>query len=413
MEEQAVAVDRESLQKRPGIFIVGCPSVGKRTLLSRLLSLDFEDASDSSSEVLAYGWTINTKYYMADVSLWMADLSDEFSIGPLPMFDQLAALVMVFNTSDLSSFLALKDWVSRTDIQKFDILLCIGNKVDLLPDHPAHVEYKRRMQKLGESWSDLHPEFSEYGINETEGSSLLRDEEPSMEIKSSCVEWCCEHNIEYIEACASNADFDKYCGVVEALAGLSVDGDSQGVERLLEALSANMWPGMVLKSGDKIVEPSLPEKQDFSEEESDYEIEYEMLSAGSAEPWDDTDGGWVTANRTAASTETGGLVAQNRDAKDSDGERVIRPVGEELPPSTSTSQLQEEIDTEVIPSAQEADGGTHYEFEDLEQLMSEIGNMRDSLRLMPDFQRREMAANLAMKMAVMFGDSSGDEGGVD
>ncbi|KAK2977163.1 hypothetical protein RJ640_027776 [Escallonia rubra] len=188
-------------------------------------------------------------------------------------------------------------------------------------------------------------------------------------------------------------------------------GEAGGVERLLEALSANMWPGMVLKSGDKIVEPSLPEKQDLSEEESDYEIEYEMLSAGSAEPWDDTDGGWVTANGTTASTETGGLVAQNRDAKDSDGERVIRPVGEELPPSTSTSQLQEEIDTEAIPSAQEADGGTHYEFEDLEQLMSEIGNMRDSLRLMPDFQRREMAANLAMKMAVMFGDSSGDEGG--
>ncbi|KAK3013662.1 hypothetical protein RJ639_008533 [Escallonia herrerae] len=441
MEEQAVAVDRESLQKRPGIFILGCPNVGKRTLLSRLLSLDFEDASDSSSDVLAYGWTINTKYYMADVSLWMANLSDEFSIRPLPMFDQLAALVMVFNTTDLSSFLALKDWVSRTDIQKFDILLCIGNKVDLLPDHPAHVEYKRRLQKLGESWSDPHPEFSEYGINETEGSSLLGDEEPSMEIKSSCVEWCCEHNIEYIEACASNADFDKYifgevelddmavpnangsaeietilvndCGVVEALAGLSVDGDSQGVERLLEALSANMWPGMVLKSGDKIVEPSLPEKQDLSEEESDYEIEYEMLSVGSAEPWDDTDGGWVTANGTTASTETGGLVAQNRDAKDSDGERVTRSVGEELPPSTSTSQLQEEIDAEAIPSAEEADGGTHYEFEDLEQLMSEIGNMRDSLRLMPDFQRREMAANLAMKMASMFGDSSGDEGGVD
>ncbi|KAK3013663.1 hypothetical protein RJ639_008534 [Escallonia herrerae] len=150
---------------------------------------------------------------------------------------------------------------------------------------------------------------------------------------------------------------------------------------------------------------------DLSEEESDYEIEYEMLSAGSAEPWDDTDGGWVTANGTTASTETGGLVTQNRDAKDSDGERVIRSVGEELQPSTSTSQLPKEIDTEAIPSAEEADGGTHNEFEDLEQLVSEIGNMRDSLRLMPDFQRREMTANLAMNMAVMFGDSSGDEGG--
>jgi hypothetical protein len=51
----------------------------------------------------------------------------------------------------------------------------------------------------------------------------------------------------------------------------------------------------------------------------------------------------------------------------------------------------------------------HYGLDDLERLMSEIGNMRSNLRLVPDFQRREMAAKLAMKMATMFGDSD-DEG---
>jgi hypothetical protein len=40
-----------------------------------------------------------------------------------------------------------------------------------------------------------------------------------------------------------------------------VDGDSQGVERLLGALSAHMWPGMILKSGNKITTPSLIEKE--------------------------------------------------------------------------------------------------------------------------------------------------------
>lgn len=45
------------------------------------------------------------------------------------------------------------------------------------------------------------------------------------------------------------------------IAGLSVDGDSQGVERLYGALSAHMWPGMQLKSGDKINNPSLPEQE--------------------------------------------------------------------------------------------------------------------------------------------------------
>lgn len=47
------------------------------------------------------------------------------------------------------------------------------------------------------------------------------------------------------------------------LVGLSVDGDSQGVERLFGALSAHMWPGMILKSGDKINEPVLPHGEGY------------------------------------------------------------------------------------------------------------------------------------------------------
>ncbi|CAK9139365.1 unnamed protein product [Ilex paraguariensis] len=334
----------------------------------------------------------------------MAHLHDEFSDGALPKFDQLAALVMVFDMSDLSSFAALKDWVSRTDIQNFDILLCIGNKVDLLPGHAAHVEYRRHLLKLEESSVNPYPQFSDHGIAETEGISLLGDDESLWEAKSSCMEWCIQHNIEYIEACGSNADFDK-C--------LSVDGDSQGVERLYGALSAHMWPGMILKSGDKINEPSLPEQQELSEEESDFEVEYEILSAGSAEPWDDTDGGWVSAIGPTATNDAGGSVAQNFNVTRSKD----KSVGEDPQPSTSSSQIQEESSREVMVQAHEPDKalgpdeGAHYDYDDLEQLMSQIGNMRDSLRLMPDFQRREMAAKLAMKMAAMFGGDSDEEGG--
>ncbi|KAL8122097.1 uncharacterized protein LOC141659407 [Apium graveolens] len=407
MEEatvKSVEIDRESLESRPGIFFIGSPNVGKRTILSRLLSIDFEDASDSSRDLLAYGWTIDTKYYSADVSLWMAHLHDGFSVEAIPVFDRLAALVMVFDMNDLSSLDALKKWVSRTDIQTFDILLCIGNKVDLLPGHSAHVGYRRRLQKLEESWGSTIPE-SDYGISETEGSSLLGDEGSSWQIKNSCLEWCSQHNIEYVEACASNADFDK-C--------LSVDGDLQGVERIHGALSAHMWPGMVLKSGNRIAEPSLPEKQESSEEESDYEVEYEILSAGSAEPWDDTDGDWVSANHFTSVGDAQGLVNQNITSENTEAERNNTSAGE-LQPSTSASALQEEIDedessvADVSDKGLESDEATPYGLDNLETLMSEIGTMRDSLRLMPDFQRREMAANLAMKMAAMFGDGSDDE----
>lgn len=150
---------------------------------------------------------------------------------------------------------------------------------------------------------------------------------------------------------------------------------------------------------------------ELSEEESDFEVEYEILSAGSAEPWDDTDGNWVSANHF---TTEGGTVNQSLATENSEAERNNRSAGE-LQPSTSASALQEEIDNEessiadVSDKASESDEGTPYGLDNLEQLMSEIGTMRDSLRLMPDFQRREMAANLAMKMASMFGDSSGDD----
>lgn len=147
---------------------------------------------------------------------------------------------------------------------------------------------------------------------------------------------------------------------------------------------------------------------DVSDEESEYEVEYEILSAGSAEPWDDADGGWISADGLVAATGTAESSKQKENGS-----------GGEVEPSTLESQLPGVIEREEIPGKDEADRvsetdrGTTYNFEDLEQLMAEIGNVRDSLRLMPDFQRREMAANLAMKMAAMFGDSSGDEEGLD
>lgn len=400
-----------SLDNRPGILVIGSSNVGKRTLISRLISVDFEDASDSPSQVVVNGWTINTKYYTADVSLYMAHLHEGFSVGMLPIFDSLAALVMVFDLNDLSTLDALKDWVARVDVKSFEIVLCIGNKVDLLPGHPIHAEYRRRLLNLVESSFDSCSDFAEYGISETEGSSLLGEEEPSWDIRRSCLEWCTDHNIEYIEACASNADFDK-C--------LSVNGDSQGVERLFGALSAHMWPGMILKSGNKITEPSLPEKEELSEEGSDYELEYEVLSAGSAEPWDDFDEEvWVSANGVDGIPDAGESSAKNISVTEHNQTNVTGCDNAELELSTSRDALENEIDNKVVqhveePSkALELDMDSPFDFEDLEQLMSEIGSVRNNLRLMPDFQRREMAAKLAMKMAAMFGGSSDDEESFD
>jgi len=72
----------------------------------------------------------------------------------------------------------------------------------------------------------------------------------------------------------------------------------------------------------------------------------------------------------------------------------------------TTTAYSTEDDQSDLPEANDLFEDEHYGLDDLEKIMSEIGNMRSNLRLMPDFQRREMAAKLAMKMAAMFG---GDE----
>ncbi|CAN7025263.1 unnamed protein product [Brassica oleracea var. botrytis] len=363
--------------RRPGVLVVGSSGVGKRTILSRLISVDFED---SSSQAEVHDWTINTKYYSADVSVWISHICDDHS---LPQSHPLVALVMVFDLNELSTLVALQDWASHADISSFDILLCIGNKVDLVPHHPAHAEYRRRLSK---AYSDIDDEF---GISQSEGSSLLgSDDTSSLDIRGTCLDWCRDNNIEFIEACASNPDFDK-C--------LSVDGDSQGVDRLFGALSAHMWPGMILKSGDKINEPVLPPHgEELSEEESEYELEYEVLSSGSADPWENIEERWVSA-------DAGGSTSREVEANP---KKVVDDVVELG--SSGTQGETVVTTTEEKPLGGTEDNNKVYELEDVEQLMSEIGNIRDNLRLMPDFQRREIAANLAMKMASMFGGGGDD-----
>ncbi|XP_042463625.1 uncharacterized protein LOC122046804 [Zingiber officinale] len=420
-----------SIDTRPGILLIGSPNVGKRTLLSRLLSVDFSDTSDLARGILCQGWTIENKYYTADVAIWTAHLDEGFSIQSLPITKQLDALVMVFDMSEESSLTTLQDWIAKTDITKFEILLCIGNKADLVTGHSAHAQYRRQMLKHGESSSDPHPEYMDYGIDETEGSSLLGHEEPYLETRKLCLDWCIEHNIEYIETCASNTDFDK-C--------LSVDGDMQGVDRLYGALSAHMWPGMILKSGNKITRPSLVEKEE-STDESDYEIEYEALSHGSDEEWGSYNDAvmsreYETENQNMnisekSDTNNGAeeIVASSSSIPGSSTPLDVPKKTSELGngPETESDFVDGEMSTEKITSSKteeqgelesdvfhgsELDEDGHYSLDDLERLMYEIGNMRDNLRLMPDFQRREMAATLAMKMAAMFGDDSDDEVGL-
>ncbi|KAL2633388.1 hypothetical protein R1flu_004867 [Riccia fluitans] len=428
--ESEEVVDLRVLTTRPSFLLVGPPAVGKRSLLNRLVARKTSSLDSLVSGVSCHGWTIDTKYYSADVCVWMGRLDSTFledSNYQQPQYGRCEALVMVFDLSKDSTFKELQDWTTSIQLENFEILLCVGNKADHVPDHFAHAEYRRKLQKGGESSSDPHPEFWDYGIDRSEGSSLLEGEDaPAEDVRRSRIEWCAERGIEYIEACAVNEVFDK-C--------MSVDGDLQGVARIHGALSAHMWPGLVLKDSNQ--RPSSQPRQEgsSSDDDSDYYIEYELLSNGSAEPWDGS--GWeeqwtqAPAAQDVLTVETNGNTASSNGTADSHyGDSVSTaspPVGIQSPQIVQVEN--EEAVTQrnrTVESANEVENRARSEdaensvalnahvgsdFDEIEQLMHEMTTMRENMRNVSDHHRREMAAQLAMRMAAMFDDD--DEGDED
>lgn len=201
-----------------------------------------------------------------------------------------------------------------------------------------------------------------------------------------------------------------------------------------------------------------------SDEECEFEIEYEVLSKGSTEPWDNLDEAWDTMNDIGAAGypthSTDKMAFEDRDKKlestledaagTSSRDHGLEPPQTELPnteevevkanaspedrmlsPKEDSSSLLDESQIQDRETQSEnifkveaplnltieeedfqfskPDEAMHMNMEDLEQLMCEISHMRENLRLMPDFQRRERAANLAMKMAVMFADGEDED----
>ncbi|XP_024545187.1 uncharacterized protein LOC9644396 [Selaginella moellendorffii] len=425
-EEQGGArVEDLHPESRPSILCVGAAGVGKTTIANRLRR-DREVIDASSGAITCYGWKIDTKYYTANVGIWTARLEQEQTDEVVKRLESLSgqceALVMVFDLSNDSSFDRLKNWASRADLTAFEILLCVGNKADRLPQHYGHVEYRRRLQRLGESSSDPHPEFLEFGIQRNEGSSLLDDEEvelagpapPVDEKKHSRIEWCIENGIEYIEACALNVAFDD-C--------LSLDGDLQGVSRIRGALSAHMWPGMVMKptpSKATSEAQACTQGDPSSDEESDFTIEYELLSSVSDDEAFAAES--ESHHREDQATDSSVLEAASVTGQEATADASEEHAGGVSGASETTlagddggahGDGEEEVGHnnghEASQVRSSGNGSEAYRMDEFEQLMQEMAGMRENLSMMPDAQRREIASQIAMRMASMFMDDDDDE----
>ena len=181
------------------VLIIGESGVGKQALIKRILSRSSLSSVQQKGKQL---WYLDTKYYTAQVRVDQG----------LPTPDTYAraatcgGLVLVFAANQESSFLAVKEWAEQLPSDSADVRLCIANKVDrcLSPDCSPQ---EPRLQHS--AW------------------------------RQQAAQWCADSLFEYIEVSSTDEDLDQQ---------LVWEEQRQGVSRVREALEANMWPGLEMKS---------------------------------------------------------------------------------------------------------------------------------------------------------------------
>lgn len=177
---------------QPTCLLVGAPGVGKYTLIKSLQ----QHPQDQKTSSGTYSLRLDTKYYTADVTAQAVGTQHQLSSST-----QLEALVLIFESSKQASFDKIRNWADEQDTESIEVKLVVANKADM--------QQQASGSRSRPAWLD------------------------------DAMSWCYDGGYEYIEAAAEHPKVD---------AQLQLDGEQQGVARVLAALQAHMWPGMLQKN---------------------------------------------------------------------------------------------------------------------------------------------------------------------
>ena len=200
--------------RRPIITIAGTTGVGKKSIVARIIG-----HADDVSLRFPCPWTIDTKYYTADVQIEVASFTDGECCSA--HVSDSEALLLVFDVTHKESLHSLQNWIQGLDGNVPEVCLMLANRMDLLTDvsDPQH------------SWHGLAQDWCCHNLFEyIEVSSQLLLSAP-----------LCTH---HAEAHSDRADHILIALQVSALdpgldASLSRDGDCQGVRRIISALQVS------------------------------------------------------------------------------------------------------------------------------------------------------------------------------
>lgn len=233
-------------QAPPVCMFVGSPRSGKTTIIDSIIG-----GGQSAISCNERRWNIDTKYYSAQALLREHCLGH--GDGSPYMGGRPEAVVLVVDSMDAGSFAAARSWV-ETPASSSPRASSEVKGVER-EEGPFSYMMDAEVKLLVATKVDL------YHCQETiEKKSLEQQQQGWLSLRAQTMDWCVESGFEYIEVCPTVPELD---------AGLRLDGDVQGMGRVVEALHSHVWPGMERKGrvkGGEAAEDEMAQSREGEDE---------------------------------------------------------------------------------------------------------------------------------------------------
>ncbi|KAN0007327.1 hypothetical protein ACTFIU_000526 [Dictyostelium citrinum] len=286
-------------------------------------------------------YIIDTKYYSANINIETIDLNKENSLVKLNHNDNVSAIVLVFDSSKPESFNLIKSYTTN------------NKKIETYNDNDDDDD-------------DDYDKEEELDTNEI--LYILVDINKSKnEMEDQIEEWCIQHLIEWV--IFDSNSHKEYDMRKSDLAEID-EKVKYGIERLIEILESNMWPNMELKKNNSLKKPQ--EKNEIKEDDDDEypSIKNDKFLQDSLKKVE----GFFKKSATSSQNNSN----TNNNNKE---ETKVKTNG------LSIEEDQDEIDDENDDSVM------------MENTFKELQSIREHMKNLPDEQRRDMAAKIAMMFA--------------
>ena len=277
----------DALDARPLALFVGEPNARAREVLAALVpsssspsppdasdDADDADGSDASDRTTTTRWTLDTKYYVADIAASVCVIESASSSSssasrdsepgvviedavPSPRMPSRGpeAIVLVFDPSRPNALARLTSWAAASSSSS-DAATGYDADDDATPTMFPETEIKLVVCAYATTAAARANAFEEVRAAER---------------------WAGAHGFEAVAVALDDVDVD----VDGRAGGLDVDGDAHGFKRVKDALEAHHWPGSVFKprgggaaAGAAVpVEDAKPAPADDLEDDLDDDLE--------------------------------------------------------------------------------------------------------------------------------------------